>query len=138
MVASSNHVGMAFASPLTWLPPFRFRGGRVTRLEELPGRIDDLTLQVLQLREEMRTEFSAVRSEMGALATRTEMRELNEATRAEMRQLNEATRIEMHELNEGTLRQMRVLHEDVIARLGVVREGNGKRSAPANRRRRKR
>jgi hypothetical protein len=38
--------------------------GRVTRLEELPGRIDDLTVQVSQLRTEMRDEFSAVRTEM--------------------------------------------------------------------------
>jgi hypothetical protein len=36
----------------------------VTRLEELPGRIDDLTLQVSQLRTEMRDEFSAIRAEM--------------------------------------------------------------------------
>ena len=34
---------------------------RVTILEELPARIDDLTLQISQLREEMRGEFSAVR-----------------------------------------------------------------------------
>jgi hypothetical protein len=46
---------------------------RVTRLEELPARIDDLTSQVSQLRTEMRAEFSAVREEMtdkiGGLAT---------------------------------------------------------------------
>ena len=82
----------------------------VTRLEELPHRIDDLTLQVLQLREEMRTEFSV------KVSARTEMRALNDVT----------------------LRQMRVLHEDVIARLGVVGEGGPERPAAARRRSRKR
>ena len=48
---------------------------RVTTLEELPGRIDDLTLQVSQLRSEMRAEFSAVRADM---ATGSEMRALHE------------------------------------------------------------
>lgn len=52
----------------------------MTRLEELPARIDDLTLQVSQLRTEMRAEFSAVRGEMaeqiGGLAT--QMRVLHE------------------------------------------------------------
>ena len=48
---------------------------RVTKLEELPGRIDDLTSQVSQLRTEMSAEFSAVRAEM---ATGSEMRALYE------------------------------------------------------------
>ena len=47
----------------------------MTKLEELPGRIDDLTLQVSQLRTEMSAEFSAVRAEM---ATGSEMRALYE------------------------------------------------------------
>ena len=37
---------------------------RVTLLEELPARVDALTLQVSQLRVEMRGEFSAVRDEI--------------------------------------------------------------------------
>jgi cell division protein FtsB len=54
---------------------------RVTALEELPARIDDLTSQVLQLRQEMRGEFSAVR---------TAMRELNDETKRHMLVLHEA------------------------------------------------
>jgi hypothetical protein len=50
----------------------------VTNLEELPGRIDDLTLQVSQLRTEMRAEFSAVRAEIAERATGSEMRALHE------------------------------------------------------------
>ena len=50
----------------------------MTKLEELPGRIDDLTLQVSQLRTEMRAEFSAVRAEIAERATGSEMRALHE------------------------------------------------------------
>ena len=51
---------------------------RVTKLEELPGRIDDVTAQVSQLRTEMRVEFSAVRAEIAEGATGSEMRALHE------------------------------------------------------------
>ena len=37
---------------------------RVARLEQLPQRVDSLTGQILQLQAEMRSEFSAIRSEM--------------------------------------------------------------------------
>ena len=59
---------------------------RVTKLEELPGRIDDLTLQVSQLRTEMSAEFSAVRAEM---ATGSEMRALYEDAISRMALLQE-------------------------------------------------
>jgi hypothetical protein len=49
---------------------------RVTTLERLPVRIDGLTLQVSQLRAEMRAGFSAVRSEIGELGA--QMRVLHE------------------------------------------------------------
>ena len=92
---------------------------RVTRLEELPARMDALTLQVLQLREEMRGEFSAVREE-------------TRGTRAEMRALNEDARAEMHAMNERTLAQMRILHEELVGRIAVMRNGGEK---PPKRRR---
>lgn len=37
---------------------------RVTRFEELPARVDHVVSQIVQLRTEMRDEFSAVRAEM--------------------------------------------------------------------------
>ncbi len=69
---------------------------RVTQLEQLPARIDDLTSQVSQLRTEMRGEFSAVRGEMAKQGA---------ALRAEL----------------GAL--MRVLHEDLVSRLALLQEG---------------
>jgi chromosome segregation ATPase len=83
---------------------------RVTALERLPARIDDLTLQILQLREELHVEFSAMRSEMNAG--------------------DESIRREMHELHELTMKaigdvhaQMLVLHENVIERIALTQEG---------------
>ena len=67
-------------SPQTLVGRIETLEGRVTALEELPARIDDLTSQVLRLREEMRGEFSAVR---------TEMRELNDETKRHMLVLHE-------------------------------------------------
>ena len=76
---------------------------RMSELRELPKKVDDLGLQVLQLRSEMHGEFSAVR--------------------AEMRQLNEETRREMRQLNDETRRHMLVLHEEVIGRIAMLQEG---------------
>ena len=52
----------------------------MTQLEELPRRMDRLESQIVQLRTEMRDEFSAVR---------TEMRSGDEETRRYMRMLFE-------------------------------------------------
>ena len=69
---------------------------QVEQLESLPARMAAVELQILQLREEMRAEFSAVRQEL----------------RAEIRQGDEETR-----------RYMRVLHEEVIARIATLGDG---------------
>ena len=53
---------------------------RVTELERLPDRMSALELQIVQLRAEMREEFSAVRQEI---------REGDEETRRFMRVLHE-------------------------------------------------
>ena len=86
----------------------------MTRLEQLPARIDDLTLQVSQLRTEMRGEFSAVRGEMAeqGVAQRSEIAEQGAASAAR----DEALGI-----------QMRMLHEDVIGRLALLQENQAPR-----------
>jgi uncharacterized coiled-coil DUF342 family protein len=86
----------------------------VNELQELPARMSAVEAQIVQLRGEMRDEFSAVRSEMRAL---------NDETRAEMRALNEETRSEMRALNEQTKSEMRVLHEEVLDRIAKIGEG---------------
>jgi vacuolar-type H+-ATPase subunit H len=61
-------------------------------LEELPARVSAVESQIVQLRSEMRGEFSAVRQEMRAL---------NEETRAEMRMLHEEVLGRISKINEG-------------------------------------
>ena len=64
----------------------------MTRLEELPARIDDLTSQVSQLRAEMRDEFSAVGAEMAGQGARlaAQMRVLHEDVIGRIALLQEA------------------------------------------------
>jgi len=90
---------------------------RVTRLEELPIRMDRLESQIVQLRTEMHDEFSAVRRDMGELATRREMREEFAAIRHEIRTGDEETR-----------HFMRMLFEDYIQRMKTPDEGKDGRT----------
>jgi hypothetical protein len=76
---------------------------RVTNLEELPARMDRLELQILQFRDEVRAEFSAVRTEIrdGDVMVVTALTEQIEETR----------------------RHTSVLFEDAVGRIAVVGEG---------------
>src|SRR5947207_4423809 len=80
---------------------------RVTRLEELPARVDDLTGQILQLRVEMGSEFSAVRQDLAALTMRVDA------------------------MPDEIMTQVRILHEDVIDRLKIIHEGQSPKPRPA-------
>ena len=80
---------------------------KVEVLETLPERVTAVELQIVQLREEMRDEFSAVRQEMNAMGTGLRA-ELSAAIRAG---------------DEETRRYMRVLHEEVISRIATIQEG---------------
>ena len=83
---------------------------RVSELEKLPDRLTAIESQIVQLRSEMRDEFSAVREEIRAGDT---------VLAAKI----DETRREMHELNDETRRHMLVLHEEVIGRLAIIQEG---------------
>ena len=69
---------------------------RVDLLEQLPARVAGLESQVVQLRDEMRAEFSAVRTEL---------------------------RQEIRAGDQETQRLMRVLHEEVLARIETLGRG---------------
>ena len=69
---------------------------RVDLLEKLPARVAGLESQVVQLRDEMRAEFSAVRTEL---------------------------RQEIRAGDQETQRLMRVLHEEVLARIETLDRG---------------
>ena len=65
---------------------------KVTALEELPARMSALETQIVQLRGEMKGEFSAARKEMG---------ELNDRTLVQMRVLHEEVIDRIGKLDEG-------------------------------------
>jgi hypothetical protein len=75
-------------------------------LRELPDRVASLEVHILQFREEVRGEFSALRNDVRAG---------DEETRSQLRG-------EMRTLNDATLTHMRVLHEDVISRIALLDE----------------
>ena len=79
---------------------------RVTALEQLPARIDDLTLQIVQLREELHVEFSAMRSEMNAG---------DEETRRALRE-------EIRAGDKEIMSHARVLYEDMKTALALIKE----------------
>lgn len=93
---------------------------KVQSLETLPARVEAVELQIVQLRDEMRGEFSAVRQEMNAMGSALGM---------EIRAVDEALRAEIRAGDEETRRYMRVLHEEVISRIEVL---GGKRRRRRN------
>jgi hypothetical protein len=83
---------------------------RVTRLEEPPDRVERIGSQIVQMRAEMHSEFSAVGEEMRGRFEHADA--AMAALRADVRAGDEETR-----------RYMRILHEDVISRLKTIRKG---------------
>ena len=77
---------------------------RVELLEQLPDRVTALELQIVQLRDEMRAEFSA---------TRAEARAGDEETRRVLRD-------EIRAGDQETRRFMRILHEDLVGRIEIL------------------
>jgi len=74
------------------------------RLGGVETKVTELTDQFVQFRQEVRSEFSAVRSEM---------RGMDVGIREDLRR-------EVREGDEETRRLMRILHEDLIARIALI------------------
>ncbi len=102
---------------------------KVGALEELPTRMTSVELQIVQLRDEMRGEFSAGRREMAELGAtlRGEIAELGTTIRGEMGEHKTTLRDEIRTGDEETRRYMRVLHEDLVGRLALLQEGRKRR-----------
>lgn len=96
-------------------------------LEQLPDRVSAVESQVLQLRVEMRVEFSAVRADMRDLHTRAihHADGLNAQTIRVVETLHTETNRRMDELIADTRRHMLILHEEIIDRLKRLDEGRG-------------
>ena len=121
------------------MPPETFVGrvesleSRVIVLEQLPEKLDALALQISQMRNEMRGEFSALRSEI-----RTGDEETRRVLRDEIRAGDEETRRilrdEIRAGDEESRRNALVLHEDVISRIALMQEGpRGETTRPGTR-----
>jgi hypothetical protein len=90
---------------------------KVEALASLPARVTALEVQIVQLRDEMRVEFSAVRQEMAVLRE-----DLRGELRAELHKTTDMLRTEIRAGDEETRRYMRVLHEEVLARIAALSE----------------
>jgi len=120
----------------------------MTAIEELPARMDRLELQIVQLRAEMRDEFSALRGEVAAgddetcrslreeiragdeetrRSLREEIRAGDEETRRSLREEiragDEETRREMRELFDQARRENRLLFEEAVSRIALLQNG---------------
>ena len=92
---------------------------RVEILEQLPERVTALETQVVQLRDEMRAEFSATRAEARAGEERV-MQTLREEIRVGDERVIQTLRAEIRDGDEETRRFMRVLHEEVLERIKLL------------------
>lgn len=77
----------------------------VEPLRELPDRVTKVEGQIVQLRTEMRGEFSAIRRDLARFATRDDLARIGRGLRRQVRGLH-------------TL--MLVLHEDIVERLKIL------------------
>src|SRR6185436_3481961 len=106
---------------------------KLAGIESLPERMTALESQFLQLRTEMRGEFSAVQIEMraGDEETRRTLREeihagdeeTRRVLRDEIRGGDEETRRVLRDEIAALGTHMRVLHEDLVERISRIQEG---------------
>jgi hypothetical protein len=96
---------------------------RVEILEQLPDRVTAIEQQIVQLRDEMRAEFSATRVDARA-GDEDVVRTLREEIRAGDEQVIRTLREEIRAGDEETRRFMRILHEDLVARIEILGENH--------------
>jgi hypothetical protein len=89
----------------------------VAALEQLPARMAAVELQIVQLREEMRDQFSATRADL----------------REEMNILTNHARQHADGLNEESRRHAVVLYEDLKATILAISEGTPRSRKKKNR-----
>ena len=86
---------------------------QMQEMRDLPARVTNLESQILQLRKEMREEFSATQS-----VFRSELVHAVTTIRGEQA----AAVTTLKEAIAGTNTHMRALHEDVISRIATIGE----------------
>jgi len=102
-------------------------------LETLPARMSAVEWQIVQLRSEMREQFSAVRSDLEGFRVESQsgIHSVRNDLRAEIKaacdEVRSDLRAEIRAGDEETRRYMRVLHEEVLARLALIEDGRPRR-----------
>jgi chromosome segregation ATPase len=108
---------------------------QVTNFQDLPGRMDalsvqisqvreDLGAQILQLREEVDARFDAVDARFDAVDARFDAVDARfDEVGARISATERTLREEIVAGDERILTQVRVLHEDVVSRLALIQEG---------------
>jgi hypothetical protein len=106
-------------------PPLRLRVERLERrvdiLEQLPDRMSAIESQIVLLRNEMQSEFSATRA--GDQETRQQMDSRFEVLTKQMVSLSEVLSERMISPFDANERHMRLLHEDLVQRITTMKEG---------------
>jgi hypothetical protein len=98
---------------------------RVEILEQLPERVTAVESQIVLLRDEMRSEFSAVRGEIRA-GDEQVIKTLREEIRAGDEQTRRVLTERMESLFDANERHMRLLHEDLVERIARMGEGRNR------------
>lgn len=99
---------------------------QVTNLQELPGRMDALSVQISQLRDDVGGQISQLGARVGGVEARID------ALGARVSEMERTLREEIVAGDERILTQVRVLHEDVISRLVLIQEGQPRRRRRRN------
>ena len=97
---------------------------KVGNLESLPDGVAAVESQILQLRSELKVEFSAIRQHLDHHDER-----FNQVDRRFDQVDQRFDQLENHirEGDEETRHQMRILHEEVINRIALLQEHRGRR-----------
>ncbi|HET9567978.1 MAG TPA: hypothetical protein VFP16_06385 [Vicinamibacterales bacterium] len=88
-------------------------------LEQLPDRVTALEVQIVELRGEMRAEFSATRAEVREGDERV-IQTLRQEIHAGDEHVVQTLRQEIRAGDEETRRFMRILHEDLVERIEIL------------------
>jgi molybdopterin converting factor small subunit len=89
----------------------------VGNLELLPDRVAAVESQILQLRSELKVEFSAIRERLDHHDERFD----------QVDRRFDQLETDIREGDEETRHQMRMLHEEVISRIALLQEHRGRR-----------
>ena len=94
-------------------------------LRELPARVAAVESQILQLREEIRVEFSAIRNRFDGVDERFNgIDQQFDGIDQRFDRIDQRFDVVDQRFDE-TRRHMQMLHEDLVTRISMIREGSG-------------